>query len=313
MSANATVATAVIPAQQVDPGHRVRLVSGYVIAIALIVALSVYGFSYYTLGSADRPFSPKHVLLKPSGIIGLRLGFLGLAMFFTIFLYPLRKYWAWLGRQGSARHWLDIHVLLGLAAPFVIAFHASFKFRGFAGIAFWIMLAVSLSGVIGRYLYSQIPRSLSAAEISMGELQEIQARLAQQLAQQDLVPESDLRSVLRLPTKERVERLPMFVALSYMMVLDVTRAFRIAKLRRHALPFGQKVSSLAGFLPTRYRDLERAITMARDEAALAKRILFLSRSQQVFHLWHIVHKPFSYSFAVLALIHIGVVFMMGYF
>ena len=36
-----------------------------------------------------------------------------------------------------------------------------------------------------------------------------------------------------------------------------------------------------------------------------KRVLFLSRSQKVFHLWHVVHKPFSYAFAVLALLHIS--------
>jgi len=42
-------------------------------------------------------------------------------------------------------------------------------------------------------------------------------------------------------------------------------------------------------------------------------VLFLSRSQKVFHLWHIVHKPFSYAFAVLALLHIGLQFMLGYF
>jgi hypothetical protein len=40
--------------------------------------------------------------------------------------------------------------------------------------------------------------------------------------------------------------------------------------------------------------------------------LFLSRSEKVFHLWHVIHKPFSYTFAVLALIHITVVMMMGY-
>ncbi len=314
MSANATVATAVITSgSNAERTHRIRLVSGYVLAVALIVALSVYGFNYYLLSSADRPFSPKHVLLKPSGSIGLKLGFLGLAMFLAIFLYPLRKRWAWLGRQGSSRHWLDIHVLLGLAAPFVIAFHASFKFRGFAGIAFWIMVSVSLSGVIGRYLYAQIPRSLNAAEISMKELQETQTRLAQQLKEQDLLPQSDLRSLLRLPSRERVEHFSIITALVYMMLLDIARAFRIAKLRRRALPFGQKLTTLAGLWPTSYADLEKAIFMAREEAATAKRVLFLSRSQQVFHLWHVVHKPFSYSFAILALIHIVVVAMMGYF
>ena len=313
MSANATVATAVICALTQDRGHRTRLVLGYVISIALIAAISIYGFNYYTLGSADRPFSPKHPLLKPSGPIGLKLGFLGLGMFLVIFLYPLRKKWPWLGRQGLSRHWLDFHVLLGVSAPFVIAFHASFKFRGFAGMAFWIMLAVSLSGVIGRYLYSQIPRRVNAAEISIKELQEIEERLSAQLARQELLPQADLRTLLRLPSREQVERLPMLGALVYMMVLDVTRMFRVAALRRHALDFGQKFTTFAGFTPTRHADLERAIAMAREEAGTAKRVLFLSRTQQVFHLWHVVHRPFSYSFAVLALIHIIVVIIMGYF
>jgi hypothetical protein len=279
----------------------------------LVVALAAYGYDYYTLSSAARPFSPKHAVLRPSGAVGLKLGFLGLGMFLAIFVYPLRKKWAWLGRQGSARHWLDFHVLLGVSAPFVIAFHSSFKFHGFAGIAFWIMLSVSLSGLIGRYLYSQIPRRVNAAEISLAELQEIQTQLSEQLAQQRLLPQTDLRSLLRLPSKESVSRLPMPIALVYMMFLDIARVFRVAGIRRHAVPFGQKLTTLAGFLPTSNTGLERAIALAREEASLAKRVLFLSRSQQVFHLWHVVHKPFSYSFAVLALIHIAVVMMMGYF
>lgn len=314
MSTNAALAQAVRPsAKNTHRGHRVRLVSGYVLAISLIVALTVYGFDYYTLSSADRPFSPKHTLLRPSGTIGVKLGFLGFAMFLMIFLYPLRKRWAWLGRQGSSRHWLDIHVLLGLSAPFIIAFHASFKFQGFAGVAFWIMLAVSLSGVIGRYLYGQIPRSLNAAELSFKELQDLQDRLAQQLAHQRLLPEADLRTLLRLPTRERVDGLFMGTALVYMVLLDLFRVFRVARLRRRALSFGQQLSTSFGLFPTSHPELERAIANAREQATMAKRILFLSRSQQVFNLWHVVHKPFSYSFAVLALVHIGVVFMMGYF
>jgi hypothetical protein len=314
MSANAAVATAAIPATiDKERGHRLRVKLGYAIVVTVTIAIAVYGFSYYTLSQADRPFSPKHAILRPSGSLGLKLGFLGLAMFLTIFLYPLRKHWAWLGRQGSARHWLDYHVILGIWAPFVIAFHSSFKFHGFAGIAFWIMLAVSLSGVIGRYLYAQIPRSLNAAEISRKELQDRQERLSFQMHQQKLLPEADLRALLRLPSEETVAKLPMVIALGWMMSLDVTRAFRIAKLRRHALTSGEALSTLGGFLPTKNRELEHAISMAREDASSAKRILFLDRAQQVFNLWHVVHKPFSYSFAVLALIHIGVVIAMGYF
>jgi hypothetical protein len=318
MSANATAAARLVsatakPVPDVEKGHRVRLFMGYLIAIALIAGIFAYGFNYYTLNSTERPFSTKHALLKPSGTIGVKLGMLGLAMFLCIFLYPLRKRWAWLGRQGSSRHWLDNHVLLGLAAPFVIALHAAFKFRGFAGIAFWIMLAVSISGVIGRYLYGQIPRSLTAAELSLKEVQDIQVELGKQLAEQRVLPQSDLKASMSLPSAERVQKLPTVVALVYMMLLDLGRIFRIATLRRSHLGFGEQFLTLGGLLKTRHYDLERAVEVAREEASIAKRVAFLACSQKVFHLWHVVHKPFSYTFALLAIIHIVLVAMMGYF
>jgi hypothetical protein len=296
-----------------DAGHKIRLFVGYLVMIALIGGIFVYGFHYYLAGPYNRPFMAQHRLLRPSGRIGVKLGMLGFGMFLVIFLYPLRKRWAWLGRQGLSRHWLDYHVLLGVSAPFVIALHASFKFRGFAGIAFWIMVAVALSGVIGRYLYGQIPRRVNAAEYSRKELQELQARMAEQLAAQRLLRESDLRSALRLPSQETVDALFTPIALIYMLALDLVRPFRIAGLRRRALSGSEYLTTLGGLLRTRHYELERAIAVAREEASLSKRILFLSRTEQVFHLWHVVHKPFSYSFAVLALIHVGVVLAMGFF
>ena len=313
MSANASVATAVTPSRDRERAHRSRVAAGYFLFATLLVALTVYGFDYYTLGTADRPFSPKHVALKPSGLIGIKLGFLGLVMFLVIFLYPLRKAWPWLMKKGNSRHWLDYHVILGISAPFVIAFHASFKFRGFAGMAFWIMFAVSVSGIIGRYLYGQIPRNLKAAELTRKELQELHQKFAGALTAQRLISERDLRALLSMPSPERVGSLWMVTALVYMLALDIARVFRVARLRRHALGFGGTVMTLGGFLRTRNRQLEKAIVAAREDAALTKRILFLKRAEQVFHLWHVVHKPFSYAFAVLALLHIGLQFFLGYF
>jgi len=312
MSANASVATAVAPVQNRERGHRSRVAAGYFLFTTLILALTVYGFDYYTLGSADRPFSPKYAALRPSGTVGLKLGWLGVFMFLVIFLYPLRKHWSWLMKKGNSRHWLDYHVILGISAPFVIAFHSSFKFRGFAGMAFWIMFAVSVSGVIGRYLYGQIPRNLKAAEMTQKELQEFHQQLAGQLKQERLVSEQDLRALLTLPSRERVQQLSMVTALGYMFALDIARALRVARLRRHALSFGEKLTTLGGFLKTSNHDVEKAVGVAREDAALSKRILFLKRSEQVFHLWHVVHKPFSYTFALLALFHIGLEVAMGF-
>jgi hypothetical protein len=317
MSANATATARIAPRTTVvsdaEKRHRVRLYALYILAFASNLAIFIYGFDYYKLSAMDRPFSPKHHMFRPSGPIGLYLGFVGVALFAGIFLYPLRKHWAWLGTKGSTRHWLDIHVLMGLTAPFIIAFHSTFKFRGIAGMAFWIMFAVSASGVVGRYLYAQIPRKVTTAELTMKEVQELQDHLSQELAAQNLLPAADLRALLRMPDAERVKKIPIVISLIYMVILDVVRTFRVARLRRKALGFGESLGTLAGFLPTRHRELERAIHAAAEEAALLKRILFLSRSQKVFHLWHVVHKPFSYAFAVLAMLHIGLQFVLGYF
>ena len=69
---------------------------------------------------------------------------------------------------------------------------------------------------------------------------------------------------------------------------------------------------MTGMLSPRDFLLEEVILLARKQAVLSRRILFLSHAQQVFKLWHVVHKPFSYAFAVLALAHIVVAMMLGF-
>jgi len=55
----------------------------------------------------------------------------------------------------------------------LITFHSSFKLRGVAGYAYWSMIAVVLSGIVGRYLYGRIPRKLGAVEMSVDEAEQL--------------------------------------------------------------------------------------------------------------------------------------------
>jgi len=114
MSTNISVSRAMTV--QVDPekAHRSRLGIAYAIAGVLTLIQIVYGSNYYILSQANRALSPKHAWLKPSGVIGLHLGMVAFALFLIVYVYPLRKIWPWLGRQGNPRHWLDFHVLMGL-------------------------------------------------------------------------------------------------------------------------------------------------------------------------------------------------------
>lgn len=312
MNVQASVRTVILAREDAERGHRTRLLLAWLAAIAVVLVIAGYGFNYYTLSSLNRPYSPKYDLLKPSGTIGIKLGTFGVFLFFLIYLYPLRKKWGWLARQGNSRHWLDFHIVLGTLAPVIIAFHASFKFGNIAGMAFWSMLCVTLSGFVGRYLYAQIPRTLNAAELSLKEMEDLENSLREKLAEQKLSFGARLESIFDLPTPADVEHMPMLIALLYMILIDLKRPFQLSLLRLRATGFGSWLGSVFGLRDTGDVRLEGAIQIARKQAALSKRILFLSRTQQVFNMWHIIHRPFSYAFALLALIHIGLALSMGY-
>lgn len=314
MSLNITVPRVAAAAPNGERMHRFYLRCAYLLTALLLVVLIVYGADYYWASAAQRAFSPKHSYLKPSGTIGLHLGMVGFLMFLLIYLYPLRKRWAWLGRQGSSRHWLDFHVLLGLSAPVVITFHASFKFSGIAGVAYWIMIIVSLSGVVGRYLYAQIPRSINFAELSLKESQDSSAALISQLRKLGILTDKDLASLTRLPDFARVQSMSLLGALTRMVMFDLVFPLRVWRLRQKMLwSHSRGLSSMIGLRRGQNLSLERTIQLARQQSQISKRIVFLSKSNEMFRLWHIIHRPFSYSFALLATIHVVLMLMLGYY
>jgi len=312
MSASASARPAILTRDDPERGHRTRLFLAWMLALSFVLVVGGYGFNYYALSAAQRPFSPKHELLRPSGPIGIKLGMLGVLMFFLIYLYPLRKKWGWLGRQGNSRHWLDFHIVLGTAAPVIIAFHSSFKFGNIAGMAFWSMMMVTLSGFVGRYLYAQIPRSLNAAELSMKEIHDKEEALKKELEEQRATFGFTVDALYQLPSAAEVAKTPAVASVLSMFLIDFRRPFKTSSVRLQQAGFGAWVFSLFGLLPTRDQKLERALRVAQKQASLSKSVLFLSRTQSVFQLWHIVHRPFSYAFAILAILHIGIALFMGY-
>jgi len=232
MSATATPRPSLVPREDGEKAHRRRVLWAWIISATFIAAIGIYGFDYYTRSLEERPLSPKHVMLRPNGAIGLKLGIIGAVLFLVLFLYPLRKRWNWFGKLGSSRHWLDFHVLLGTTGSVIIAFHSAFKFTNIAGMAFWSMLAVTTSGFIGRYLYSQIPRNLSAAELSLKDMQNMESRMRQELAKQRLTFSWRMEALYDLPDARTIAHTPLFAVLFWMLFIDLKRPFQVSRLRQ---------------------------------------------------------------------------------
>lgn len=97
------------------------------------------------------------------------LGYLGAGMMVVSALYSLRLHIPGLRRLGSARTWFDLHVVFGLTGPALSLLHTHFSIFDFAqrplvvGL-WWSVFAVVLSGLVGRFFYTAIPRYEAATD-----------------------------------------------------------------------------------------------------------------------------------------------------
>jgi len=304
-------ATRNVPLSKGERLHRITVWATLFALIALLSSLIVKGAAYYTLPLEERPFSALHSQLRSSGTVGIKLGIISLVMFGFLFLYPLRKRLKWMSRIGVTRRWLRLHVLFGITTPLVVTFHTAFRWHGLAGLAYWTMMAVAISGFVGRYVYSKIPRSVNSTKLSVEELEAQTAALAARVQDQNVFRAEDLAPLLKLPPVQEIRRMSLVRALWIMLRIDLARPFRVSRLRRHALRGAQFLTTMGGFLPSHDKDVETIVANLRRQSRLTTAVAFLDRTERIFHLWHIVHRPFSISFVILIAVHIGVALSVG--
>jgi len=118
---------------------------------------------------------------------------------------------------------------------------------------------------------------------------------------------------VHFPSSREFEQMSILTAFWKMMVFDMEYPMRVWRLRQKMLWSHRKTLSLVGLRRTHNVKLENAIATAREQAVLTKKIMFLSKTHQMLHLWHMIHRPFSYSFALLASIHVILMLMLGYY
>jgi hypothetical protein len=272
----------------------------YISLLSLIVLISfgfliMEGFSYYEIKLEERFFHPDHEALKPSGILGHGYGILGsLMMLVGVGIYMARKRWRRLGRLGYLKHWLEFHIFLCTLGPILVLFHTAFKFGGLVAISFWSMVAVFLSGIIGRFIYIQIPRTIEGREMSLNEIR-----------QRSLNLEEEIREVLPLSNTDLLQE----EGGAYPE--PATKGSESGALLTKDSHFGEIRAKLqkAGIAKSRQRKILRLI---KEDRALRRRIGRLHRMQQLFRYWHVAHLPFAIVMLIVMLIHVVVTLLFGY-
>ena len=91
-------------------------------------------------------------------------------MLMTETLYSLRKR-SRRARWGRTASWLRFHIVTGLVGPYLVLLHAAWRYNGLAGAVMLMTVVVVISGFIGRYIYTRVPRNADGLIMEAGELQ----------------------------------------------------------------------------------------------------------------------------------------------
>lgn len=281
---------------------------GDVVAIAIScaapLALTAWAWRYYTEPLGAKLRDPLHALLKPSGPVGLGLGTAGLALFVFMWLYPFRKSVKWLAWTGSVGGWMRVHIVAGLAIPVIVAVHAGWQFTGLIGLGYLSMFVVSLSGIVGRYLYVHIPRSRNGLEMTMEEVSgERRALITHIAAATGLVP-ADIERRLAVDVRP-YDGLDPLRTIGRMISDDLARSRTLRELER------ELARPRAGAATLSRGQLRETLKLARRELSLAQQVRMLDATRKVFGYWHVAHRPFAITALLAVLIHVIVAIVIG--
>ena len=258
------------------------------VLITLIVTIYlVYtGYSYYYTPLEERFYHPRHNWFKPSGHYGQGLGVIGtFLILFGVSIYILHKRYNILGKRVRLKYLLEFHIFLCTLGPILVLFHTAFKFGGIVSIAFWSMVAVVASGVIGRFIYNQIPRTIEGRALSLNEVQDMKTNITEVLDKKYAFDPA---------------------------IIQLFLSFTEVKNDSASKP---SINTLQKALKSNSVDedeSQKIIRMVKNERSLSRKISRLETMKKYFKYWHVAHMPFALIMLVIVVIHVGIAITFGY-
>jgi Fe-S-cluster-containing hydrogenase component 2 len=143
----------------------------------------------YAIGLIQGPTARQSVSLIFTPVYGFGrwLGYFGAGMMVIAALYTLRLHLPGLRKVGNSKTWFDFHVVFGLAGPILSLFHTDMQIfkpmeRTLVTSLWWSVTAIVLTGLVGRYLYTLIPKLEATTERERRRLDKGIAAVADQWA-----------------------------------------------------------------------------------------------------------------------------------
>jgi hypothetical protein len=228
------------------------------------------------------------------------MGLAGGLMMLALLMYPVRKHVRRMQGFGPLKYWFRAHMMGGVLGPVLVLLHSTLQLGSLnATVAFFCMLLVMTSGLVGRFVYRRIHHGLYGRRASM---QELTSELAQHF--DALAP-----AMARMP--EVQARIEAFA--------DDAKAGRPALWQRvlHFAGMGWRRRAVARRTRTEIDVRLRAATSDADRQRLLALACSVNNTldaiqataqfktyERLFALWHVAHIPFLYMLAFTAAFHV---------
>ena len=235
---------------------------------------------------------------------GYALGIIGGSMMLLLLLYPLSKRISVLSRLVPVRYWFGIHMFFGIVGPVMVLFHSNFHLGSTnSSIALFSMLLVAVSGLIGRYIYTNIHHGLYGKRITLGELKhELESKNTELLYIYKLNA-----NLNKLMSAMEDRALKEYTGITRSLLDAVSLSFNARRLETRLMRMlnstGNNDESIA--LP----DQELARQFINRYTTTLRKIVAFRIYERLFSLWHILHMPLFIMMIITAVIHIFAVHM----
>jgi hypothetical protein len=234
------------------------------------------------------------------------IGVVGAVMMLLLFSYPLRKHFSFARNWGRVKWWFLVHMILGIGGPALILLHSMFRVGSInAAVAFYSMLAVAASGVIGRFIYARVNRGLRGEQSSLKELRD-RAGLQQEDAKSRLAFAPKVEAQLAEFEASVSNTAPNWANHTrqvFWLPIQQWLVYRrcVVELREVLKQYAIKKQWDAPEIQRRERHAKKLVSMYLNGVT---RVAQFTAYERLFSLWHVAHIPFVYSMVISTLVHI---------
>lgn len=237
---------------------------------------------------------------------GYTLGIAGSVMILIVSLYSMRKRLPALSFLGRVSWLFRVHMVFGVLGPMLIVLHCNFKLGSMnSRLALFTMLTVVASGIVGRYLYSQVHRGLYGQKAEARDILEDILALQQQLGLDVAGSAAVFSSLERLNSAVSGSKKSAVSAFASAVTIGLRVQIVKQSVLREASRAIRRMARQNGWSRRQQRRQVAAFNLhAKIYFSAVKKAERLALFERLFALWHVLHMPLFIMLVMSVLFHI---------